>query len=333
MGSDMTAYRRCLRRFLGAFVLLGGCAEPFTVERHVLGPPRLAALGVQEGVARAAIWSGEGAFHRESPELEWSLDGAFLGEGFEVEVPGEGVLELRAQLSGGLELEGEVTVGPWATLDVLRAEVERPSGRALSLADRRAVVEPVPVGGSVPSTSMLRLIAARSPATSETMRWMLGTERWSLLELSPQTADVVAARVDFEDGQIESVADAAGGLAPGLALSVDGEGGNGWQWFDVAFDVDEPLLRVGGRLLRAGPDADLLLDRPGHVLATLVADPEAQGQAGFALEEVQPGGDLETDRAAWPLPSCGSGRLLDDIAEGRCPLDAIDGARVVLEVR
>jgi len=327
---------RCTRHAGLLTVGLGaaGCAEPFTVERHVLGPPRLAALGVHNGVARAAIWSGEGAFHRASPELHWSLDGEHLGSGFDVEVPGDGVLELTAVLSDGSELTGEVTVGAWTTVDVLRAEVDRPAGNALTLADRSAVYDPLPVAGSVSSSSMLRVIAARSPDTPETMRWMLGTEAWSVLELDTHTADIVAADVQFEDGEIESVSNSPGGLAPGLALSIDGAGGNGWQWFDVAFDVAQPLLRVDGRLLPIDEASSVLDGAPGHVLATLSAEASAMGGAGLRLVDVEAGDDLEADRAAFPDPPCSPGTgLLDHIAEGRCPLGEIDGARVVLEVR
>ena len=42
--------------------LLPGCAEPFAVNRHDLGPFRIAALGVVDGQASAAIWSGQ-PFH------------------------------------------------------------------------------------------------------------------------------------------------------------------------------------------------------------------------------------------------------------------------------
>ena len=314
--------------------LWSGCAEPFTVERHLLGPPRLAAMGVQDGIARAAIWSGEGAFHRTAPRLEWSLNGVPLGSGFDVEVPGGGLLELRASLDDGTELSGEVTVGEWTTVDVLRAQVRRPSGRALSLAQRREVVDPVPVAGSVPASSMLRLIAVRTPEPDITMRWMLGTERWTLLELNARSADVVAAQVDFEDGELTDLRPSPGGLAPGLALSVDGEGGNGWQWFDVAFDVDTPLLRVDGRLLPVEAETGVLEKPSAHVIATLSADPAAPGLAGFTLSDVQPGEELTRDLADHPDPPCSTGgRLLDHIAEGRCPLDEIDGARVVLELR
>jgi len=316
--------------------LASGCAEPFTVERHLLDPPRLAAMGVHDGVARAAIWSGRGAFHTEAPQLEWTLNDAPIGEGFDVVVPGDGRLGLTAVLADGHAVTGEVTVGPWTEVDVLRAEVERPVGKALTLDDRRAVQDPVPVAGSVPSTTMLRLIAVRSSDTPETMRWMFSNPAWSLLELDTASADVVSAKVRWEDGEIDAVIDSAGGLAPGLALSVDGAGGNGWQWFDMAFDIDTPLIRVGGRLLPLDPETtqDSVYDSPSHVVATLVADPDAPGRSGFSLVDVAAGEDLDTDLVAWPGPTCSTGSLLlEHIAEGRCTLDEIDGVRVVLEVR
>ena len=97
--------------------MLLACAEPFDVQRDVLGPFRITAIGVEDGVARAAIWSGEGMVHASSPRLAWTLDGEELGEGYEVAVDGGGELGLVVTAAdGSLQLVhclGGVPSGQW----------------------------------------------------------------------------------------------------------------------------------------------------------------------------------------------------------------------------
>lgn len=65
-------------------VLLSACAPPFDHTRKDLDDFRL--LGVRWGeTPEAAVWSGEGAFHRQAPTLEWSIDAAAGTAGVRVE--------------------------------------------------------------------------------------------------------------------------------------------------------------------------------------------------------------------------------------------------------
>ncbi len=336
MGRDLN---RC-HGHVWCVLLLMGCAEPFTVERHALGPPRLAAMGVWEGTARAAIWSGQGAWHSESPELSWTLDGQPLGTGFEVAVDRPGTLGLEATLADGTALRGTVTVAEGVTVDVLRQVVTRPSD--LSLASRLRVGGPEPRVGSADRYDMMRLTALRSDGQTGALRWMLGADDWSVLELQANAADVVPAAVRFQDGEIESVLDGAAGIAPLLVLSIDGRGHNGWTWTDVAFDVPGPLISVQGHLFPLSPETatdEVLSWASGplsHVVATLEADPTGEAPAGVRLVDVEAGLVLETDLGEFPSPDCApsdGGFLLWTVAEGRCAIPDIDGARVVLELR
>ena len=317
---------------MGVLLVSGACAEPFSVERHALGPPRLAALGVHDGIARAAVWSGLGPWHAQSPELEWFLDGEPLGTGYSVPVPDMGTLGVVVGLPDATELEGEVTVGSWPGLGLTRQVVGRPED--LSIDGRLGVTHPVPVSGAATTNEMVRLTALRGDLQEGEMRWMLAKPDWSILELEPGSADVVAAQVQFDDGVVDEVIEAGGGLSSVLALSIDGAGNNAWAWVDVAFGGEDILLPVQGRLFAISPETatDAVLEATSsglpHVIATLsVTD------SGLMLVDVEAGTHLSSDVAAHPAPDCAPGGAFDlwAVAEGRCPLSELDGVRVVLE--
>lgn len=165
---------------------------------------------------------------------------------------------------------------------------------------------------------------------------MLGAADWSILDLEAGTADVVAAAVSFDDGAIDAVDESAGGIAPLLALSIDGAGNNAWRWQTVAIEVEGPLLDLQGFLFELSAETatdEVLQAAPGaldHVVATVEATVD-----GPRLVDVEAGSDLASDLAAYPGPACGRSEafVLADLAEGRCPLPELDGARVVLELR
>ena len=112
-------------------VSLMGCRAEFDVARGELGPFRIAAMGLEEGddcpTAAAAIWSGEGLFHRESPRLVWSMDGVELGQGWAVPVCESGLLELTASNSAGEIRYGQLSVSvSTGLITVNRSAVDLP---------------------------------------------------------------------------------------------------------------------------------------------------------------------------------------------------------------
>lgn len=48
-------------------LLLAGCHADFTVNRQDLGPFRIAAVGVVDGRAAAAVWSGLDLYTQQEP--------------------------------------------------------------------------------------------------------------------------------------------------------------------------------------------------------------------------------------------------------------------------
>lgn len=305
-----------------SLLLLAACQEPFDVTRKELGPFRIAAVGVQDGRAQAAIWSGLGLYHEVAPTLRWTLDGVALGEGWEVDVATGGLLGLTVESPDGVLHSAELTAaeGP-ARPGVSRAAVA--VGQDLRV-DTRAALEERAVDTTVAAgeATRLRLDAPDGP----TLRWMTAQGLGTLLELDARAADVLAEEVVTDDDAVlVSRTPLDPGLFPQLALLLDGAGGNTWLWADAAVGVDEPLVRHEGRLIPADE-----APTPGLYAATLGAD---EGPAGLRLSDltaVEPG-DLS---AADPLPCAPSGEpfRVAWVAEGRCPRPDVDGARVVLEL-
>jgi hypothetical protein len=297
-------------------LLLLACAPPFDVTRKDLGPFRIAAVGVQDGVADAVIWSGEGMAHATAPQLDWSLDGEPLGSGWDVQVPQDsGVLELVATHADGHVETAQVPVAP--TPDAPTWTRERVLLDSVELEDRRDAQAQAGDSAALDEAVRLTLDGAFIQA-----RWMSADGVGTVLELQTLAADVVADEITFESSEGEFfVAErlpGKAGVTHHLVLLLDGQGGNRWVWLDAAFGVDGELARHGGRLLPV--DAAL---EPGLYATTL----DAAGAPG-ALDPVSDLSEQDVDCGVAEVPF-----ELDWLAQGRCGLDQVEGARVVLEIQ
>ena len=294
------------------------CQEPFETDRHDLRDLRIAAVGVHDGVAVAAVWSGLGPWHEQSPTLAWSLDGASLGEGFGVPVTGAGELSLTVTDADGATREATVTVSDQTpALAVQRASVT--IGGDVSL-DARRGLEASDIERSAPSDASVRMTLS-GVAEAASARWM--SAAGTVLELEADTADLLPEEILFDDGEIESRELLGDGLYVGLVLSADESGGNDWLWVDAAVGLDDSgLLRHRGRLLAADDVPDTAL-----VAATLVED----ATGGVALEAVEGVSDASEQEALPCMPAGAETFEIAWIAEGRCLRPDVLGARVVLE--
>jgi hypothetical protein len=286
------------------------------VERHRLGPARIAAMGLSEGKARAAIWAGQ-PWHDLGWQLQWNLDGEPLGEGWEVEVPAEGgLLALRAEREDGLILEGEQSASTppvGAAIGQWRVDLDGDYG----LAQRRQA--PLVDMGQPEAGESARLVLFGWEELE--LRWMVEEEAGTLLELNHRSADLLPERVLLKDGRVEQSEPVSPGLYHGLVLGIDGAGGNGWLWWDSAYDLDRSWCASGGRLLDMECNA-------GDGLYALSLEVE---EGELRLE----GAEAVTDLSAYSPPACaaaGQPFSLDWLAEGRCTLAEVEGQRMVIEV-
>lgn len=330
-------------RHLPLLLLLAACNADFTVSRGVLGPARIAAVGAQTGsdgglVAGAALWSGLGPYHDEAPTLSWTLDGAALGEGWDVVVPDAGELGLTVTTPDGGTLA--------ATVD-LAAPPDEPAleryavdlGDDLSLTARQAAAAEA-VDDVAPAGSAERLALSWSGTQAEGLEshWMIQEDRGSLLEEDSFAADVLDEALTWDDGEVTDRQPVDAGVSPALALIYDGAGSNRWVWFDAAIGIDTPLIRHEGRLLPLSQDdgADVVTAarQSGWLLTTLSRSDDALGVAltqAEALPAVDEGPDLSLQSTLSCAPADQPFRMAW-LAEGRCTRDDLDGATVVLEV-
>jgi len=298
-----------------------GCQEPFGINRHDLGPFRIAAVGVVDGVATASVWSGHGLFHDEPIELAWYTNDELLGIGWEVEAPTTGTLLLEVSAASHSCKTATVSVGDAPNvLEFDRAAVNL--GNDLSLQSRRDQ-EATEVQTTVASGEAVRL-SAPDLDPNLTLRWMIANGEGTILELEQNTADFLAEDVVFDGTQVEERTPLDDGVYHVLALAMDGLGGNRWTWVDAAVGSDDPLIRHNNRLLPIDVDTST-----GLIAATLTHEDSITGIGFESVESVE---NLEEQDAL----SCGLPNTpfeLSWLADGRCIRSEVVGARVVMEVQ
>jgi len=306
-----------------------GCAEPFDARRDTLGPFRVAAVGVVDGQADAAIWAGQ-PLHEQPVELVWTLDGALLGEGWGVSVPDDAVgaeLGLTATAPDGSTREARVTVAEPPTsfglgyLGVDLADV-------WTLEDRQAVEGVSLDGRAVPEGLAARVHAAAGDAATATVadvRLMLAQGDGTLLRLDDRTTDLLREDLRFEDGELASRQPLDPGVALGLALAFDGAGGNRWSWLSIPMGLDGDWVWSGGVVVDLG-GVEVTTGLVAVTLADL--DPDS---SEISLADPEPATDL-TGQAPLACAIAGEPFRLAWLHGGRCAVSDVEGARVVIEV-
>ena len=308
--------------------LLPACDANFSAQRANLDGPRIAALGVQDGVAQAAVWSGQGLYHDEAPALRWFLDGLLLGSGHEVAVPAEGErLTLELTMPDDTQLLAEVGVASiLPELALSRAEWSGwETGADLALEARAPLGEPV--DGGVASGSVTRLsLAPVEPAAREIsrIRWMTAFGQGKVLGAAVDAADFFPEEFVLEDGELSEVEPLGDGVYGLLALDLGESGDNRWLWIDAPVGQDEAgWLRHEGRLLPWTGGAPVAGLFAGTVRLT-------EDLAGVALDDLEQVEDTDSQDLLACAPA-GEPFRLAWLAEGRCTRPELDGARVVVE--
>jgi hypothetical protein len=315
---------------LGSLALIG-CNPEFDVHRRVLGPYRVAGVGVEKRLgedcprAVAAIWSGQGPYHDEVLDLAWTLEGDPLGEGQGVAVCGQGELELEATAPDGTLHRARVDVS-------VPAFAWSPAREVLSVpADVSTEFREELTGDgetdAADTDQMVRVTLEDLPDTHE-VRWMTPTDGGHALALPGGRADLLALSLELDDGRVEAsspLADCPGCILGHLALAIDGTGSNVWGWVEAAYGVESPLVRHEGWLLEAD-----LGEEARYATATLVSDDASP--RGFRLESVEALEEALVDPGMLQV-GCGVAGFpfeLDWLVEGRCTRSQVAGQRVVL---
>ena len=312
-----------VRNRLSAFALaalgVSGCAEPFEVRRQELSGFRIAAVGVVDGKASAASWSGEGLAHEEAPLLEWSLDGECLGEGWDVAPKGSGLLELKATSSAGDVAYAQVSVGQAPAIPaVTRYAVQIDQEVDV---ESRSNLQETPVIHGPSSMEAVRLRVSETEA--QRAHFMVAGTQGTILELDPLTADFVLEDIVFEDTEVVSREPVESGLFHFLVLTQDLAGGNRWLWLDVPMGIEGDWVSSGERRLPLSVDTST-----GLVAMNVEATGDFEAVSWSNAESV-------TDLSSQTPLECNPEGLpfqLDWITNGRCGLSEVNGARLVVEV-
>ena len=112
---------------------------------------------------------------------------------------------------------------------------------------------------------------------------------------------------------------------PVLLLALDGEGGNFWQWIDVGVrDGPTTAIRHEGRLF----ELDFELESSELIAATLV---ESGDFSGVRLADVEPVTNTEQQDQLPCMPQGAYSFQFKWIESGRCSLEDVRNARVVIQ--
>jgi hypothetical protein len=309
-----------MHRFFPIIFFSLSCAEPFDEDRHDLIGYRIAAVGMEAGAGDAMIWSGEGLYHRESPELIWrNLDGETIGVGFEVQITEFEQVILEVVAPNGESLQASyMPREKTQSIEFERYYVDY-SLEELSVEDRISM--PATAADLIPLERAARI--RTEPAESVRVKWMSAFGWGTFLEFSSADTDFFPLTMRFNDGELQSHSEEESSRFSVLALSLDGLGSNAWSWIDIHYS-DEPTVyfRHEGRLLYS--DADL--SGSEYIAATLV---DSGDFGGVSLEDVEEVEDLAQQDLLACMPSLQSFRL-QWVESGRCSLGDVIGARVVL---
>jgi hypothetical protein len=236
-------------------------------------------------------------------------------------VPESGRLGLRVR-SGNEEAFAEVDIGEGESPLIARRESVQLGSDLSLVARRKRESTSVEVGVGTEDAARI-VIDGRS---DRSLRWMLAGEPGAVLELDADRADLLRNEVRYDSGELLIGKAGPQGIYSLLVLAIDGEGHNDWAWVDVAMGEVDNLLPHGQRLLvadAAAPDSGLLL-------VNAQKDDDA-GPTGMRwLDPVAASDPMEGERLACMVPD--RPFHLDDLAEGRCTRDDLDGARIVLAV-
>lgn len=309
-------------------LLLTGCQEPFAEDRRDLASFRIAAVAAREAPEglvelRAFVYSGLGLWHATPPVVTWTVGSETL-TGPVVQAPAVYPLDVAVTAEGdGLESAVLSLAAPptppvlasWSrgVTDLTITDVVTP------IEDRLTHVPgddgPVAAGGGV------RLAVETVDDGDRVTHWM--TTGGQLAELDASTTDWFAGTAVLDDNEIESSATVGAGVYSVVALTLDGQGGNQWTTLDVAVDIADPLLHVGGRLfpVTTGERGE------GWWEATVEAE---ESTAGIRLVDVAPGADPTGAKGTLCGVPAAQGFDFAALAEGWCARDELVGQRIVV---
>ena len=302
------------RYFTFCFAL--SCAEPFQNDRHNLDAFRILEVSVHEGVADAVIWSGEGAFHRSSPHLEWFVDGESVAEGYGAFVPEAQQYELEVVSPSGELYFADVIPGTSLNQhEISRFVWNEGADQKYSIEEREEVA--LNEGEVATQNDVIRL---QTDSQDPLLRHRWSADGGTLLELSSSSTDLFFDVLHFEEEELILRDEGQKNRIHVFLLTLDGNGGTSTQWVDVDFSGEiVPVYR------------QMMLP---------ILEPLDSGFVQLDVRMTQDGYLLENPIPLESLPQEPSHLCMPDVIfdmhwlrQGRCGLNDLDGLSIVLDVQ
>ena len=307
-------------------IFLLACAEPFEHDASDLIGARIASVSIEDGIM---VWSGEGLFHQTQPEIKWyNSSGIEIAQGYEIPQTDD-TMQLLV-LVNEIELWAEVALGN-AAIDmqtesfVFDADLEHISIAEREKEETEDLEKWLQSNEELQENQSWRISLVDESNDSLHAHWFTPLEHGTAFPLSAKTVDIYPYDMYFDDGALIG-SEAKEIIASLISVSNTQEAATSvrWKWMGVP---RENTAMVQERWI----SSDLIVQKDQLYQATIVRSDDLWG---VGLEDVVEIEDFEMNDLLDIQDDllCLERSLLrfDWIVSGRCPLDEIVGAKVVI---
>ena len=298
-------------------IVLLGCSDPFTVDRHDLVEPRILGIQASNGNLQAQVWNGQGAFHENLPIVEWYdengekfANGVLVENTFNVQ---EGMLHyivddnvvLRAVFSADEEDN---------SIEIQRYKIDSLDNYSLSSRLDSSY------GSTEPNIDPENMRFISNLTDDFRVRWTTANGVGTILELDHHTIDFIRKDIVFDRSEIVSEERIENAYASLFALAIDSYGRTKWEWVDVWYETGTRLFHSNRYL-----PIDYPVEGPTEISVLVHSDNSA---FGFRFSE--PMTEASVDSLSCALDNGPFQWWWVEL--GVCLVGDIDGQRIVLEL-
>jgi hypothetical protein len=304
-----------------------GCSEPFEHNASDLIEPRIASVSLQDGIM---VWSGEGLFHQEQPEIYWhDSDGNEISQGYDI--PQYEDIMMVSVFIEEVELQTEVhlTKNPidlQTQSYVFEADIENTEISKREDVEIQTLEDFLENNSALTEAHVWR-IELQNISEDTLANWFTPLLAGTSLPLSTYSTDIYPFELRFDEGELissESV-NLEAALVSVTKAEEQGQPSIGWKWMGVPREGAEEIQE---RWMLS----DTTIEKGGWYQATIAQNDDIWG---ISLDDVVELEDFETENLSdfQDDISCLHNQEIrfDWIVSGRCSLNELVGAKVVFE--